>query len=322
MPIDLGAQAKALLEQQKTEWEMLRGGYENLQSVETRTLEFDGFVFRLQFNPRRITSSAAKVDAKSIAERKCFLCPGHLPPEQRGVPFGEDYLVLCNPFPIFPHHFTIPHRQHVPQRIASSFEAMLMLAQGMKERYTVFYNGPKCGASAPDHLHFQAGDGGFMPVDREYETIKRTHGAELVEKPSLRAYGIGRYLRKIVSFESPDRAALVRAFDALYAILREMQPGEEEPMMNVLASHTNGAWRVVVFPRIKHRPSFFFEEGEKKILLSPASVDFGGVCITPIQKDFERLTKDHLIQMFNEVSMGAEAFETLCGRLRRELAGH
>jgi hypothetical protein len=125
-----------------------------------------------------------------------------------------------------------------------------------------------------------------------------------------------------VSFESPDRGALARAFDALYAILREMQPGEEEPMMNVLASHAGGAWRVVVFPRIKHRPSFFFEEGEKKILLSPASVDFGGVCITPIQKDFERLTRDHLIQMFNEVSMGDEAFETLCGRLRRELAGH
>jgi len=316
----LGQQAAELLKAQVGEWEMLRAGVENLRSVQTREIEFDGFVFRLQFNPRRITSSAAKVDAKSIAERKCFLCPANLPAEQRGVAFGDDYLVLCNPFPIFPEHFTIPHLRHVPQKISDSFEAMLRLAKAMSGRYTVFYNGPKCGASAPDHLHFQAGNSGFMPVEKEYDAIKRDLGEELVENPGLRVYGVSKYLRKVIGFESSDVTTLCRAFHAFYGIMREMQPGEDEPMMNILASHCERGWRVIIFPRIKHRPSFFFEEGEKKILLSPASVDFGGVCITPIEKDFHRLTKDHLVQMFSEVSLGDEAFASLCERLRAVLA--
>src|SRR5207302_1222007 len=113
---DLASQAHALLTQQKREWDMLRTGYASLEKVHTRSLEFDGFAIKLQFNPGRIVSSAANVDPKSIAERKCFLCPAHLPPQQRSVSFGDDYLILCNPFPIFPEHFTIPHKQHMPQR--------------------------------------------------------------------------------------------------------------------------------------------------------------------------------------------------------------
>ncbi|MEO6436022.1 MAG: DUF4922 domain-containing protein, partial [Tepidisphaeraceae bacterium] len=134
---DLSADAKALLESQKQTWPMLREGYGALDSIRTRTIQLDGFAMRVQFNPRRITSSAAKVDEESIRERKCFLCETNLPPQQRGIAFGDDYLILCNPFPIFPEHFTIPHRRHVPQRIYDSFGAMLDLARAIGSRYTI-----------------------------------------------------------------------------------------------------------------------------------------------------------------------------------------
>lgn len=313
---DMAARAHALLQHQKEGWEMLRGGYAMLDKIETRTLDFGEYAFRLQFNPRRITSSAAKVDAKSIAERPCFLCSGHLPKEQRGLKFGR-YLILCNPFPIFPEHFTVPDVSHVPQRIAGAFGDMLDLAQAMGGRYVVFYNGPRCGASAPDHFHFQAGNRGFMPIDSEYDYIKTNLGRQIVNRGSLHAYAVDKYLRSLVSFESPSRGALLDAFNAFYAAFEEISPaGEEEPMLNVVASHGRGNWRVILFPRAKHRPSCFFAEGEDRILLSPASVDFGGVVVTPVEKDFRRVDQGILKEMFEEVCLPGERFEELVGKVR------
>jgi hypothetical protein len=300
---------------------VLARGYESLASVQTRTLEFDGFEIKVQFNPGRIVSSAAKVDAKSIAERKCFLCPANLPAVQRGVAFGDDYLVLCNPFPIFPEHFTIPHREHTPQRIATSFAAMIDLAQEMQSRYTIFYNGPKCGASAPDHLHFQAGNKGFMTIDREYDRIKKDRGEVLTASAHLDVYAVGNYLRNFISLESNDRAALLDGFEAFYETFLTLSPAAEEPMLNILASFEAGEWRVILFPRARHRPSFFFAEGDEKILLSPASVDLGGVCITPVEKDFQRVTKEHLTQMCAEVCLSKADFAALSKRFAEVLHG-
>jgi hypothetical protein len=307
---DLPATMKALLAEQKKEWETLRAGYEALGGVEQRTLWFEQCAIVLQFNPRRITSSAAKVDPKSIAERKCFLC--HLPPEQRGIAFG-DWTILANPFPIFPEHFTIPHKAHVPQRIAGNFPAMLDLAKATADSYTVFYNGPRCGASAPDHLHFQAGNTHFMPVETEISVASRTM---LIDQPALRVFTLNDYLRKTIVLESTDRAALVGTFDRFYSALRDLQPVEDEPMMNILATYAGDTWRIVLFPRAKHRPDFFFAEGDAKILLSPASVDFGGVCIAPVEKDFYRLTQQQIAGMFAEVSLSDETFAQLCARLK------
>ncbi|HZZ45097.1 MAG TPA: DUF4922 domain-containing protein [Tepidisphaeraceae bacterium] len=318
--LNLAQRAHALLQHQKASWETLRNGYAMLDTIETRTLIFGDFVFRLQFNPRRIVSSAAKVDAKSIAERKCFLCPGHLPKEQRGLAFAERYLVLCNPFPIFPEHFTIPDLSHTPQRIAGTFGDMLDLAQAMGDRYTLFYNGPKCGASAPDHFHFQAGDRGFMPIDSEYDYIKTHLGRQIANRGSLHAYAVDKYLRSLISFESPSRAAMMEAFKTFYGAFEEMSPaGQEEPMLNILASHARGNWRVICFPRAKHRPSCFFAEGDARILLSPASVDFGGVVVTPLEQDFRRVDQTVLMQMFNEVCLAPDVFHGLARRLEGAL---
>jgi hypothetical protein len=317
---DLAKRAHALLQHQKAAWETLRGGYAMLENIETRTLDFGDYAFRLQYNPRRITSSAAKVDAKSISERKCFLCPGHLPKEQRGLAFAGQYLLLCNPFPIFPEHFTIPDLSHVPQRILPTFGDMLDLAQALGDRYVVFYNGPKCGASAPDHFHFQAGNRGFMPIDGEYDYIKTHLGRQIANRGSLHAYAVDKYLRSLISFESPSRQALMDAFNVFYGEFERMSPAsEEEPMLNAIVSYARGNWRVILFPRAKHRPSCFFAEGDERILLSPASVDFGGVCVTPLEQDFRRVDQGILKQMFDEVCLPAERFEALADGVRAGL---
>ena len=157
-----------LLNEQLTSWEMAQKNYDALKRVRVKEVEVNGCLYKVQFNPARIVSSAAKVDSKSIQERKCFLCPDHLPPMQKGIPFGDHYQILVNPFPIFPSHLTVPELQHVDQRILYRFADMLDLAD-CAEDYIVFYNGPQCGASAPDHMHFQAGSKGFLPIEQEWK---------------------------------------------------------------------------------------------------------------------------------------------------------
>ena len=156
-----------LLTGQLASWETARNNYAALSGVRVKELNVNGILYKVQFNPARIVSSGAKVDAKSILKRKCFLCPANLPPVQKGIPFGGHYNILVNPFPIFPRHLTVPELAHTPQRIATRFTDMLELAEALTD-YTIFYNGPKCGASAPDHAHFQAGNKGFMPIEKDW----------------------------------------------------------------------------------------------------------------------------------------------------------
>jgi hypothetical protein len=330
---DLAAEAKKLLEEQKREWPLLRDNVAALGSVQTRAIEVDDFVLKVQFNPARLTSTAAKTDATSIRGRKCFLCDANRPPEQRSIAFGENYKVLCNPFPIFPEHFTITHHEHRPQRIDQAFGDLLDLAQAMQSRYTVFYNGPRCGASAPDHLHFQAGDRGFMTIEGEYDRLK---GEPIVRFDTLEAEYTARNVKPIaktrdiavfapkssrpfIGLESSDRDGLVYAFGNLSLRLNRIARAPDEPMMNVLTWYEPDGWRVIVFPRLKHRPSFYFAEGDEKILLSPASVDLGGVSIVPLEHDFHKLDRAHLEQMLREVMLPADAFASLSDELARVL---
>jgi hypothetical protein len=308
---DWADRARGLLQQQKETWELLRKGYASLESVETKIFEIDNSVVKVQFNPGRLTSSAAKVDEKSIKERKCFLCPQNLPDGQRGLRYTNDYILLCNPFPILPEHFTIPRTEHIPQQIHGTFGILLDLSCLLQKYYSVFYNGPRCGASAPDHLHFQAGSRSVMPIEDEYAGLKKNVCEPLLETEKLRAYSAGRFLRRFISFESPDRGTLLRAFGIFYNVFADVSGHEEEPMMNILSLYEHGAWRVMVFPRSKHRPSHFYAKGDAQMLLSPAVVDVGGVCTTPIEKDFRRMTREIMVQMLEEVMLGAEPFDLL-----------
>jgi len=302
---------KTLFDSQLQEWPLARNNYEALKGVETKEFGFENFKVRVQFNPARIQSSAAKVDAKSIQERKCFLCPQNLPAEQRGVEFKKEYQVLVNPYPIFPVHFTIPAYQHVDQLILNRYEDMLDLAKDMDE-YTIFYNGPKCGASAPDHVHFQAGIKGFMPIEKEIDQIEKEI---FLKTDKLTAYALKNYLRNSFLIESQNKAEAVTFFKRLYSLL-ELKEDDKEPMMNILAWHDRGMWYSVIFPREKHRPDCFYAEGDNNLLISPASVDLGGVFITPLEKDFRKITEKDIESILREISISNEKMQTIIDKIK------
>ena len=315
---DLAARAHILLRQQKETWPLLRTGYAGLAEVRTRTIDMDGFTIRVQWNPARIVSSAAKVDDESIRRRKCFLCAANLPPEQRGILFASSYIVLCNPFPIFGEHFTIPHTTHTLQRIGPSFGTMLDLAHAMQKRYTVTYNGPRSGASAPDHLHFQAGEKGFLPIEEEFAGHV-SKGEVLADTKVMQVVALDAGLRRYFVLRSGERESLIGSLRAVESALAGAAGEKEEPMMNILVSFDRGAWTVLVFPRAKHRPSMYFAQGEERILISPAAVDCGGVLTTPLEKDFHRMTAEVIRDIFGEIFLSREVFQTACADISRNL---
>lgn len=304
-----------LFEEQLAEWELAADNYKALACVKTKTFEVGGCTYNVQFNPARITSSAAKVDPKSIQERKCFLCPGNLPPVQKGIPFKGHYSILVNPFPIFPRHLTIPDIEHVDQRILNRMEDMLDLAEHLNE-YIIFYNGPKCGASAPDHVHFQAGNKGFLPIETEWKLKK---SGKVVDYKSATLWYLDDAPRATLTIEAADKQDAVALFRMIYSVM-EIKPGEDEPMMNVLAWYENSKWIVCIFPREQHRPSCYSAEGEKNILLSPASVDMGGVFITPLEKDFDKITGHDIHAILSEVCISPEKFHKLRQQIKEQMA--
>ena len=314
----LQEQVSALFEEQKQGWALLGSNWALLDQVRVREFRFDGTVIRVQYNPRRIVSSAAKVDKASIEQRSCFLCPENRPPEEQGVWFGGDYEILCNPFPIFRQHFTIAHRAHTPQVIRSEITSLLELARELPS-LVVFYNAPACGASAPDHLHFQAGNRGLMPIEEELATLKKRYGRRLTgsEAPAVTAISDG--LRNFFLLESGDRESLENAF---YLIFDHMEVYQEaEPMLNLLA-YFDGSWQLLLFPREKHRPWQYFEEGERNILLSPAAVDMGGTLITPLEKDFNAITGEAISDIFAQVTCSAAHFDQISRLIQTKLNHH
>jgi ATP adenylyltransferase/5',5'''-P-1,P-4-tetraphosphate phosphorylase II len=320
---DIADLTRALLVQQKKVWKQLAAGYTSLETVRVRDFHFNGFTLKVQFNPGRIISSSAKVDDKSIKERKCFLCPDNLPPDQKGILTGAspDYLILCNPYPIFPEHFTIPHIQHIPQLIDDAFGMLLDISKDLGKYYTVFYNGPRCGASAPDHLHFQAGTKGFMIIENQLEQLSSLFGKVLYSNKNIHVTAVDDSLRRFIVMTSQSKDSLISVFNDFNSTYAVHSGTDEEPMMNIIAlfDHDRNRWTVIVIPRGKHRPSVYFKEEDENILLSPAAVDFGGVLITPREKDFVKLTKDHIAEMFHEVSLDRSLFENISDMLQQKL---
>lgn len=302
-----------LYDEQVINWPLLRQNIEGLNSVRLKSFEFSGFTINVQFNPKRITSSAAKVDKTSISNRKCFLCSAHRPKEQNMVPFERDYEILCNPFPIFNKHYTIAHKNHIVQEIGSSFSDMLDLSCSLKE-LVLFYNAPKCGASAPDHLHFQAGNHGLMPIEKDLEGLIKIYSNPVVSTSELSVNAIDDTLRRALLIESSDKQKIEDVFQLIYTYTQNLSGGEE-PMLNIL-SYFEGGWKVLVFPRDKHRPWQYFEEGVKNILLSPASVDMGGTLITPLEKDFLKISKEDIVDIFKQVSISPERFDGLLKHIK------
>lgn len=301
-----------LLEEQRSSWELLRRNYAGLARVKTRSFDFGQFRIDLQFNPERIVSSGAKVDAVSIQERPCFLCKLNRPPEQNSVVY-DNYEILCNPFPIFRDHLTIATREHTPQLIQGAFGTLLRLSRELPDM-ALFYNGPQCGASAPDHMHFQAGNRGLMPLETDSEKIAANHGSLLFRKEGMTVVSVDDGLRRFITIDAADEPAITRLFNMVYERAGEHSSGGE-PMMNILV-YFDGRWRVHLFLRERHRPGQYFEEGAGNIMFSPASVDMGGTLILPLEKDFQKITRADISDMFDQVSLSEEKFHDLAGFIK------
>jgi hypothetical protein len=307
---------KRLFEIQKEQWPMLASGYDTLSTVKSKVFQFDGFKIKSQFNAGRMISTSAKVDPKSISERKCFLCSENLPEAQKGILYKNKYIILCNPFPIFPTHFTLTYKEHQPQRIIDAFPDMLDLSKDISKYYSVIYNGPRCGASAPDHLHFQAGNKFFMPIDDEFHQVKNEYGKVISEKDELSFYAIDDGIRKFVSIESLNKELVVSTFNNFYKTYSELMNEEQEPMINIISFYEEEyGWRIIIFLRAKHRPAVFFAEDESKMLVSPAAIDLGGVCVFPREEDFNRITKEIIGKIFKEVFIDTGKLDLLVKKL-------
>ena len=296
-------QVNELFEQQLSVWEMARNNFEGLKTVQIREFDFDGFGVKVQFNPARMVSSGAKVDAKTIAQRKCFLCAANRPEVQRGIEW-RDYDILINPFPIFTRHLTIPRREHVDQQLVPYICDMFDLARELTD-FVVFYNGPKCGASAPDHMHFQAGNADFLPLVGDYFNLKSKgkctmHNAQCTIG-GVDIYTIDDYLRVVYCIESADKDALREAFMKLYNSL--VKGDGVEPMMNVVCLYREGRWYLFVIPRGAFRPWQYTAEGDEQLLVSPATVEVSGLFITPVKEHFERITKEDVVDILKQCTI-------------------
>lgn len=300
------SQATELLSKQLVTWPLAEKNYKALEAVQVKSFDMGGFSIRAQFNPARIVSTGAKVDARSLKERKSFLCPENLPVEQERLPFGFRHLVLCNPYPIFPQHFTIPTRKHTPQLILPQWNDFLELTRRLAP-FTVFYNGPRSGASAPDHAHFQAVTRGIMPLDEEVTQFIRQSYASVYDN---RIYPLTGNLRPGLVIQAATEEAATRLFKKIYAAL-PILPGEPEPMMNIFGSYYDNNWVITVIPRKRHRPWQYEAEGNDHLLSSPGAADIGGLFITPLEKDFKKINPELLRDVYQQVCLSDRDVEEI-----------
>jgi len=304
-----------LLSGQKHDWDDLREGYELLKTVKEREVPCGGFTVRLQFNPGRILSSTAVLSAEAVRNRPCFLCVENLPEHQAGVLYRDEFLILCNPMPIFPFHFTISHIDHRAQMIDPNIRVFLRLMADLGPDWVILYNGAKCGASAPDHLHLQACPSGRMPVWREIEEERRWVSMSKAGGVTLcRTLNLGR---EALILEGSDPTRVENIFRKFTASLRKVMSITEEPMLNIAGFCRGGQWCLLIFPRGKHRPDAFFREGDYRVVVSPGIIDMGGTLITPVKRDFERLDTAAVEHIYREVSLDEEtvkkAIDTMAG---------
>lgn len=292
-------------------WTDARHRFRDLKHVETRQFSDQ---LKLQWNPARIVSTGAKIDEKTLGERPCFLCDKNRPKEQMSKQIDEKFHLLVNPFPILPVHFTIPARKHQPQLIYKNYGEMHRFIS-LHSDLMVFYNGPKCGASAPDHLHFQAGTNGILPLQTNWQRLSRN-------------------LTDIISLNDEEKISVVRDFivpafviisksaesdEALFRRLYKAMPqrgDETEPMMNIISWRKGEEFISVVIPREKHRPEAYFAEGDAQFVVSPGALDMSGLIITPREEDFRKLTEEKALSLLQECGVSEEKMNAIIAKLK------
>lgn len=309
----LAAMCEQLLDRQKLNWPELAAAYDALPAIRRRSVLCGSYNATVQFNPRRAASSGAAVDGESIRKRPCFLCEGNLPFGQQALLYLKKYFILCNPAPIFNRHFTIAAIEHRPQEIASSITDLLYLACDLSPEYAVFYNGPACGASAPDHLHFQACPAENFPLLDAIFSLPPINGLSPV-----RYFQPKNLDRTVIAVTAEDSGKAAEHFLHLLYTAKKILNTAAEPMINLICTKTSACLRMIAFLRGKHRPDAYFAPGEKRIFISPGAVDMAGTIITPQEADFNRLDEKTIRTIYREVSLPEDTADKIITALQGE----
>ena len=300
---------------QLEKWDDARKRYQDLRNVKTRELALGASTFKVQWNPARMVSTGAKIDKQTLSERPCFLCEQNRPKEQFKKTIDGGYELLVNPFPILPIHFTIPSLKHEPQLIRNAYSQIYKLLSEYPSMM-VFYNGPKCGASAPDHAHFQAGTSGVLPLQMAWQRLSRNLKPiiNLNDEESISL--IEDYPSPALLIHSKSEYGGEQLFIRLYEALPQPE-GEPEPMLNIISWRHDADYYSVVFPRKKHRPDCYYKEGDEQFIISPGALDMAGYIITPRKEDFDRITPEIAFGIINEVSLSPDELQQVIDKLQR-----
>ena len=296
-------------------WEDARHRFRDLKHVEVRQLSDQ---LKVQFNPARIVSTGAKIDKHTLGERPCFLCERNRPKEQMTKQIDDHFQLLVNPFPILPVHFTIPATKHQPQSIYRHYGEMHRLLS-LHSELMVFYNGPKCGASAPDHLHFQAGTSGVLPLQTNWQRLSRNLTDVISLNDEEKISVLRDFLVPAFVIISKSEDSDEELFHRLYRSM-PMRGDESEPMMNIIAWRKGDEFISVVIPREKHRPDAYFAEGEAQMMVSPGALDMAGLIITPREEDFSKINLDKATALLRECGISAEKMEAIISNLKASAA--
>ena len=296
-------------------WEDARHRFRDLKHVEVRQLSEQ---LKVQFNPARIVSTGAKIDKHTLGERPCFLCERNRPKEQMTKQIDDHFQLLVNPFPILPVHFTIPATKHQPQSIYRHYGEMHRLLS-LHSELMVFYNGPKCGASAPDHLHFQAGTSGVLPLQTNWQRLSRNLTDVISLNDEEKISVLRDFLVPAFVIISKSEDSDEELFHRLYRSM-PMRGDESEPMMNIIAWRKGDEFISVVIPREKHRPDAYFAEGEAQMMVSPGALDMAGLIITPREEDFSKINLDKATALLRECGISAEKMEAIVSNLKASAA--
>lgn len=295
----LPEQLRAFERWQIARWPKLGEAIEALGRVKTREITVGDRRVVIQWNPGRATSSTAKVDPAAVSARPCFLCPANHPPEERGLPFGPDLVILPNPAPIIARHVVVAHRAHRPQDIGVGLAGLLDFALAAGSETTALYNGPRSGASAPDHLHLQGVASGVLPEEvfaRTELAAGRIPGDRMARSDGFLAWSARDARREILGlFGRRDRVE-----EAVRTAIAELSTGPEEPQLNVIATVHGDRLLVLLFPRGAHRPAAFFS-GD--CLVSPGVIDMAGLVVTVREVDYQALDSAAVEGIFREVTL-------------------
>lgn len=303
------SQTETFIDYQLANWKLAADNHHNLKQASIRKEHIKGFNVKVQFNPARITSAQAKTDAESIKKRPCFLCKKNQPTEQRRLHMPKGMDLCVNPYPILPRHITLVWSTHKKQSIDLWLKNYTEWTENLSDKYALFYNGPLCGASAPDHCHLQGAYKKHIPLIDQYDKLNKKKifvqekDSEEKEVTKTALYYIDNYLCPLFVIETQNDTA----YDMIQLLYKHLpkKKGEKEPKVNIFIWKTKkpGKMCVLVIPRDKHRPHCYYAEGEEQLLVSPGALDMAGIIVTAREEDFQKITPEQIESIIGEVGI-------------------